>query len=464
MTSPVKTGLYTSQIQQILGLFPTDSSITTTDQNQEIITRVTSLAEQIETNVAASKICQKEVELLAKLRESLASNHYDSTLQEKIGCFTRAFFISENRFHLSVEEMNRQKIKRINNSKRPMTDTIAMEELFPFLTEYGRDICYLHLEKFTPFEVTLTNEVIKVDLKKLLDLCPNLTHLILIECMKFGEAATLAPSIALMDNLKEINLTKNRMWGDDFVALAPSFANRAQLRSLNLSHNNLEIDGIQALVTPLTGMVQLEILDLSSCDMQSRGITLLAPSLATILQLRSLNLSHNNMGKEGVIALTPALANKQVLESLDLGINQLFDAAVELNLLLLGVPQLSSLILNINLLKIAGVRALAPSLRRMQQLKLLDLSSNDIIIYDVQKWANAAAEKLSLSSESAPLLMQMLMGANLDGIPSESTLVELFEMLIDKEQLELLKLKGNQISEPIQATLKTQLSHTEIEF
>ena len=151
-------------------------------------------------------------------------------------------------------------------------------------------------------------------------------------CIGFDGAVALAPLLALMSRLTELNIRNNEYQDDAAELLGPVLSRMPSLQGLDLSFSFLGIlEGAEALAPHLASMTRLTSLSLSGSGLDPSGAEEYAPALAKLTGLTSLDLSWNNLdGVRGVGPLLPALAQMTRLTALDLtgDENDLYGAGV----------------------------------------------------------------------------------------------------------------------------------------
>lgn len=163
-------------------------------------------------------------------------------------------------------------------------------------------------------------------------------------------AKQILSTMPRMGNLLTLDLKGNDIRGG-IVYLCMSLKKNRTLKVLNLSDNNIEIGGLVAIADALKYNATLETLDLSHnpcCGPGLEGITTLRTAFTLNSNLKRLFISDTDLSSDGAIALAEFLPEAKSLIHLDLTENLLID--------------------------IAGVMALAVSVRLNKTLRCLDLN------------------------------------------------------------------------------------------
>ena len=177
------------------------------------------------------------------------------------------------------------------------------------------------------------------------------------------------------------------LYMDDMAlkAITPEFCKLTDtLRSLDLSHNSFGAVGMRALFDnpyTLMPMLQLKTLCLKGTEIRSEG----AISLAKLLEagqlpaLENLLLSKTRIGNDGVEALAPHLRHLSRLKVLDLSANTFGDKAVDSLLQPDRLPLSKLVLLNLHdcrYVSVSGYKKLALAVRNQAFPKLHDLCVN----------------------------------------------------------------------------------------
>jgi protein phosphatase 1 regulatory subunit 37 len=163
-------------------------------------------------------------------------------------------------------------------------------------------------------------------------------------------ARKILSAMPRVGNLLTLDLKGNDIRGG-IVYLSQALKKNRTLKVLNLSDNNIEMSGLVAIADALKYNATLETLDLSHnpcCGPGLEGITTLRNAFTLNLNLKRLFISDTDLSSEGAIALAEFLPEAKTLIHLDLTENLLID--------------------------IAGVMALAVSVRMNKSLRCLDLN------------------------------------------------------------------------------------------
>lgn len=179
---------------------------------------------------------------------------------------------------------------------------------------------------------------------------PNLSEEEAVAIYQAKRARRILADLPRVGNLLTLDLKSNDIRGG-VVYLAQVLKKNRTLRVLNLSDNNIEMPGLVAVAEALKYNSTLETLDMSHNPCSGpglEGITTLRTAFALNSNLKRLFLNDTDLSSEAAIALAEFLPEARSLIHLDLAEN--FD------------------------IDIAGVMALAVSLRMNQSLRCLDLN------------------------------------------------------------------------------------------
>lgn len=179
---------------------------------------------------------------------------------------------------------------------------------------------------------------------------PGLSEEEAIAIYQAKRARRILADLPRVGNLLTLDLKSNDIRGG-VVYLAQVLKKNRTLRVLNLSDNNIEMPGLVAVAEALKYNSTLETLDMSHnpCSgPELEGITTLRTAFALNSNLKRLFLNDTDLSSEAAIALAEFLPEARSLIHLDLAEN--FD------------------------IDIAGVMALAVSLRMNRSLRCLDLN------------------------------------------------------------------------------------------
>jgi hypothetical protein len=181
-------------------------------------------------------------------------------------------------------------------------------------------------------------------------------------------------------------------------------------------------------------------IQLTFCDLSAEtDSTALSLALQSMTSLRKLSLPCNRIVESGFIDLAPALKSMSALQILNLSQNNIGDAegCIALAAALSSMPALASVNLSANKLKGTGCAMLVTALAQISTLQDLYLSSNDI--GDVGCVVLATALELMISIEVLGLSHNQITNKGLADL--ETTLV-----LLSHASLETLSLEGNDLS------------------
>lgn len=179
---------------------------------------------------------------------------------------------------------------------------------------------------------------------------PNLSEEEAIAIYQAKRARRILADLPRVGNLLTLDLKSNDIRGG-VVYLAQVLKKNRTLRVLNVSDNNIEMPGLVAVAEALKYNSTLETLDMSHNPCSGpglEGITTLRTAFALNSNLKRLFLNDTDLSSEAAIALAEFLPEARSLIHLDLAENFEID--------------------------IAGVMALAVSLRMNRSLRCLDLN------------------------------------------------------------------------------------------
>jgi Ran GTPase-activating protein (RanGAP) involved in mRNA processing and transport len=203
---------------------------------------------------------------------------------------------------------------------------------------------------------------------------------------KDAGAQHIADLLRRNESIVHLSLKSNDMGPDGVSAIAEALTVNCTLTSLDLggirgiNRNHMGSRGADALGQMLTANHVLCMLDLSSNGLGLEGTGLLAQGLAENGSIVNLNVASNNIGPDGCKVLCAALTTLRV-EAIDLSRNDIGDAgaahlASAMKQSTEGGEHVVTLALDHNLIREAGCRALAPTLRTNASLQVLHLSHN----------------------------------------------------------------------------------------
>ncbi|SJX63211.1 uncharacterized protein SRS1_14035 [Sporisorium reilianum f. sp. reilianum] len=199
----------------------------------------------------------------------------------------------------------------------------------------------------TELDLSLTPQQ-RLDIRR--NSAPDLSEEQAIAIYQAKRARRILADLPRVGNLLTLDLKSNDIRGG-VVYLAQVLKKNRTLRVLNLSDNNIEMPGLVAVAEALKYNSTLETLDMSHNPCSGpglEGITTLRTAFALNSNLKRLFLNDTDLSSEAAIALAEFLPEARSLIHLDLAEN--FD------------------------IDIAGVMALAVSLRMNRSLRCLDLN------------------------------------------------------------------------------------------
>lgn len=261
----------------------------------------------------------------------------------------------------------------------------GIERIEKLLQQHGSKLEYLSVYRLNQDEVV-----------KLVALCPNLTHLIAIECYVDADNAAIIAHSNLA-KLKVLDLSNSFLRDEGTIAIA---TNLSSLESLNLTSNYISCQGMAAIVANLPNLIELDLtfnfvlenMDFSQMTfnlphlkklsfvgnhLTDRNGIIMAQSLTT---LEKLDLSQNDLTQDTVQAIATHLTK---LTSLNLTYNEVGREGGEY-LANGNLSNLSELYLAYSKMHKEGVVAIGKS-KKLPKLTTLDLSINgitDITLHD----------------------------------------------------------------------------------
>lgn len=176
-------------------------------------------------------------------------------------------------------------------------------------------------------------------------------------------------------NMKFINLGESGAL--HLAKVLPCFTN---LRQLRLWKTKLGAEGAKMLSGVLPRLPQLKVLSLEDNEIKSEGASYIAQVLPDLPELNELYLHVNKMGQEGVVAFSGPFAKRDNLQILTMDENKIGKPGllVLLTSLTRCYPSLTLLGLAFNQLGDDGARELLSILSKLQVLKKMTLTGNDL--------------------------------------------------------------------------------------
>jgi len=172
---------------------------------------------------------------------------------------------------------------------------------------------------------------------------------------------------AELRDAEELNWHGRGLTPDDMATLGLILPWMPKLQELDLGGNGFHDAGMQVLCDGLgRGAVpSLKTLELSAVDFGPVGADAFAAALrmGALPNLEILYLSHNRLGTQGVISLAPALKKLPALRLLDLGLSEIDDEGVSSLLDNLEFKVLETLYLDGNLFTDKGCATVVAALK-----------------------------------------------------------------------------------------------------
>lgn len=328
-------------------------------------------------------------------------------------------------------------------------------------------------EEETYEDLSLLSDCGFTKLCELLSCCEKLLRLELcdnnIGSLELARIATLTSTIATCSNLKILDLSNNNLnllELESWVVLAGHLSKSSSLTTI-IFHDNqlggLEHKQLSAILDNLA-KVNLKSLDLAWNELsKDHGLKLFIDKLANYSNLNSLNLSDNELFKD-CVQFNRLFYHLQQITSLNLSNNKLglitggfnSDVAISHNLEILDIAnnelgnseqiftfmmQQASTVKKLNLCN-NQLCLLVNKLRfsNYKHLEVLNLADNDFSKFTEQN----IIELIASLSHFDNLRELDLANTNLSGLPINA-LYNLFDILINNNQLTSLNLAGNQL-------------------
>ena len=179
---------------------------------------------------------------------------------------------------------------------------------------------------------------------------------------------------------------------DDFVAIVR--ANHS-LQRLRLPDNNLQHHGT-VVISAIAKITTLTLLDLTNNCIPEDAAFTFANAINSNCFLEVLKLSNNKLKTRGVVTIARSLSKLSTLRVLHIGNNKItYKAADAISSVILNNVQLEELYLNDNLLK-SGVKQIANALKKISNLRRLNLNNNHIPECVAEDLAGAMLSNISL--------------------------------------------------------------------
>jgi Ran GTPase-activating protein (RanGAP) involved in mRNA processing and transport len=234
---------------------------------------------------------------------------------------------------------------------------------------------------------------------------------------------------------------------------------RMTLTELRLEHNEISFRAMHALTVPIAESFRLTRLELGGNPLGEGGAWALCNALAAGPResLRTLGLGESDLGPQGMAALAPALRRLQNLSDLDLNANRLTArGATSLARGLRSCTSLVSLSLNFNFLGRDGAQTMAPLLASQESMTNLDLSFNDIGI------GGAAALVEAMRSRDKLGLVRLDLSKNTLGARGAGELSPLFRC--SASTLQYIGLKFNGLGQQHSAMIQCQVPRARVDI
>jgi hypothetical protein len=177
--------------------------------------------------------------------------------------------------------------------------------------------------------------------------------------------------VASAARLRRLDLSAAWLGPAGMAALRPAVAQQAHLRYLSLASNRLGPEGMAALGGALPHLTRLRHLDVSSNALLDAAAASLAAALPALRSLRRLVARDNGFSGDAAVALFAALPSAPALRYVDVGAR--------------SAPKFFKV-------SDADAAAVAGALVAMKQLRVLELSAENLTVAGWQKLADAMAD------------------------------------------------------------------------
>ena len=252
---------------------------------------------------------------------------------------------------------------------------------------------------------TRTEESAAKDIAEVINTNPGLAKLYLNNInLKVVGVRQLRQNIKQQSSLKVLQLDNNDITEEAADDLASIICNNNFLEVLCLRNNKLNCKGITKLTPTLKRFCNLTIVDIAGNQITERAADAVAEVIVNNPGLEKLWLNNNCLKDRGTISIANALQKIERLKSLHLGNNNITEVAANaIGQVITNNLKLEELWLQENYLNNEGIEKVACALRNIKTLKLLHLADNNI---------TEEADNIEEAITSNPLLEYVYFGGN----------------------------------------------------
>lgn len=153
---------------------------------------------------------------------------------------------------------------------------------------------------------------------------PKLCSINLHDCdLRDSGVTLLAEELCLLEELKEINVSKNAISAEGLQELRFALSMNHGLVALRLQNNQLGPEGALVLSGWLRGLYVLEVLNISSCSIKDVGVKAVSMSIVSKV-IRQISMRENYITENGSLEFFKNMKDNPMLEHLDYGRNLIF--------------------------------------------------------------------------------------------------------------------------------------------
>ena len=200
---------------------------------------------------------------------------------------------------------------------------------------------------------------------------------------------TIPSMIAMCTAMRHLSLRHNNLNRADLQMLSPSIALLTDLKRLDISQNFFGVHGMKRLVHAFTTCTNITDLNLSSCNLTHTSASLIRNIGTAWRYMTHLNISNNKLRNAGMESVAKTVQHMSVLVKLDISQNELavgynmdddtVPFIVVYNGMLPFLPKLNTFVCRNNSIMTNGAGEIIQSLAlNCQNLQYLDLSRNMI--------------------------------------------------------------------------------------
>jgi Ran GTPase-activating protein (RanGAP) involved in mRNA processing and transport len=254
----------------------------------------------------------------------------------------------------------------------------------------------------------------------------GVSTLILRENNFGGAMSTLAPALrAISSSLTSLDLSHCNLRGyrnaRNIAALSGPLGSLTSLVKLNLAHNDLGLKGAVVVAKALKKMTGLSSINLAHNDLADEGCIEILSSLLSNNSLTELDLTGNDFGAEGCCSIAELIENGPPLQRLTLSGNDLGSGsgALRISRAILLNPKLCESLEELRLsgcnLRDEGLKALAPAIASLCNLKSLNLDHNSIGSLGIESLSRVVKDGSLPALNHLSLGFNTRIGESLDG-------------------------------------------------